>query len=84
MGRKPADYISVTNNPLSIDLRSLVHIEPPQLRDAVLSAVSASVSVRHCLPNRATEMEGSDPLSVFSSPRVYGQYVHRVLGQRSW
>ncbi|PVG02285.1 hypothetical protein CPB86DRAFT_619859 [Serendipita vermifera] len=44
MMRKPAGYISMTNNPLSIDLRSLVHIPDPQLRDAVLSAVSASVS----------------------------------------
>ncbi|CAG8749788.1 10184_t:CDS:2, partial [Acaulospora colombiana] len=64
MMRKPADYISLNNNPLSIDLRALVHIPDPQLRDAVLSAVSASVSVRHCLPNRALEMEVSDPLSV--------------------
>ncbi|KIM29106.1 hypothetical protein M408DRAFT_329114 [Serendipita vermifera MAFF 305830] len=41
---KPEAYVTVTSNPLSIDLRSLVNLTPIELRESVLSAVSASVS----------------------------------------
>lgn len=44
VARKPEAYLSLSENPLHIDLRSLVHIQPVELRQQVLSAISASVS----------------------------------------
>ncbi|KAG8857156.1 hypothetical protein FRB91_011701 [Serendipita sp. 411] len=44
LARKPDGFVPPTPNPLSIDLRSLVRIEPIDLRQQVLSAVSSSVS----------------------------------------
>lgn len=45
MARKPAGFTSLSHNPLELDLRSLVHINPLELRKEVLCAISQSVSV---------------------------------------
>ncbi|KAG8800234.1 hypothetical protein FRC17_006921, partial [Serendipita sp. 399] len=44
LARKPDGFVPPTPNPLSIDLRSLVRIEPVDLRQQVLNAISESVS----------------------------------------
>ena len=41
----PEAFLATASNPQSVDLRTLAHLLPLELRDAVLAAVSLSLSV---------------------------------------
>jgi len=41
----PDAFLATASNPQSVDLRTLAHLLPLELRDAVLAAVSLSLSV---------------------------------------
>lgn len=45
LARRPAGFEGASGDPLQLNLRTLVHIMPLDLRHQVLAAVSASVSV---------------------------------------